>query len=640
MSYALLLTEPRKIGQYAVWALAEGGTAEVFHATNTETKREYALKLAKVELLERPGAVQAFREGMTIEASLVHPNIVHADYGGTHEGRPYFLMQLMEGGTLEDSERLQTSGEPERVLSLMLRVTEAVAYAQKRGIFHCDLKPSNILLDEHGAPHVSDFGLARRVGSTNATGGMSYEGGTRGWMAPEQIERKQLAEAHRGEVSQAALDRYPITGATDVFSLGVLLYWLLERALPFGDDEEDYEQRARTEALPTLPAWSSKLSWQLRAIGQRALHKDWTQRYPTASELMADLHCVQQGGVPILPPTAFGRALLWLRRPPRGVVRAAVGLLFAISMVAGVSHYLRAAAEVRRRARTNNGFVASGQAGAALLQLTEYADRVRKASLDGDVASLASLERHTAEPPAALKELSEQLETSYVVARADGRVKAQWPSPRFDNTDKDYRFRDYYTGAAKLGERDVACGDRGVGTADCVYVTQAFASERDDLLYFGFSTPLFEHARPSAPGGEEPAKRRWVGVLVATITVDSVLGKLRVPMTESNYTTALLGPRGPERRARPRRGAQDEFVFLVHEGLTPGAEVHAASPCLAAWGKGSEPGHQLQPRYALPCLRSDYTDPIAGFEGRWNAAFAPVGGTGYAVVVQTRDGSP
>ena len=640
MTYALLLTEPPQIGEYTVWALAEGGTAEVFHATNTETKREYALKLAKAELLDRPGAMQAFREGMTIEASLVHPNIVHADFGGTHEQRPYFLMQLMEGGTLEDSERLRSSGEPERVLSLMLRITAAVEYAQKRGIFHCDLKPSNILLDEHGAPHVSDFGLARRVGTTNSTGGTSYEGGTRGWMAPEQIERKQLAEANQDGVSLAALARYPITGATDVFSLGVLLYWLLERALPFGDEKDAYEQRALTEALAALPAWSSKPAWQLRAIYQRALHKDWTQRYPSAAELLTDLQCVQAGGVPILPPSALGRALLWLRRPPRRALRAGAGLFFAISMAVVVSHFLRASVEARRRSLTNNGFVASGQAGAALLQLTEYSDRVRKVSLDGAILLVASSQGYTAEPPAVLKELSKQLDAAYVVARADGTVKAQWPPPRFGIRGQDYRFRDYYNGAAQLGERGVACGDRGVGTADCVYVTSAFASERDRLLYFGFSTPLFEPAPPSAPGETEPAKRRWIGVLVATITVDSVLGKLRVPKSESNYTTALLGPRGPERGERPPRAAHDDFVFLVHEGLTPGAEVHAASPCLAALGSGSEPGEQLQPRYALPCLSSDYTDPIAGFEGQWNAAFAPVGGTGYAVVVQTRAGVP
>ena len=117
-----LLSEPRRIGEYHVWLLDDtGGTAEVFWAEHVETQIIGALKLARPGVTERPGGAQAFREGMRIEASLVHPNIVRVQDAGTHEGRPFFVMQLLEGGTLTDSEQLQTSAEPARVLSLLLK---------------------------------------------------------------------------------------------------------------------------------------------------------------------------------------------------------------------------------------------------------------------------------------------------------------------------------------------------------------------------------------------------------------------------------------------------------------------------------------------------------------------------------------
>ena len=633
-----LLSEPRRIGEYHVWLLDDtGGTAEVFWAEHVETEIVGALKLARAEVAARPGGAQAFREGMKIEASLVHPNIVRVLDAGNHKGRPFFVMQLLEGGTLKDSEQLQTSAEPQRVLPLLLKIVRAVAYAQERGVFHCDLKSPNILMDREkdGEPLVSDFGLARRVGATNAVGRVSYEGGTRGWMAPEQIHRKRLAEINGGNVSVEALDQTPITAATDVWSLGILLYWLLERTLPFGE-EEAYEWRALHERLTPLPPWSWKPAWQLRAICHRALHKDWTQRYPSAAELLAALECVEAEGVSIPPPTSWGRTLLWFRRPPPGSAQVARVLLLALLLVFVVGYFFRTRAEERRKALTNDGFVASGQAGAALLQLTEYADRIRLASLDSAIAPLATLKIHTTEPPAVLTELGEVFHIAFVVARDDGRLKAQWPPPPLSNWEKPYFFRDYFRGAADLGERGVSCGDRGVGTADCIYVERALVSEGDGELYFGFSTPVFEPPAPTLPGEPARAKGRWIGALVGSIAVNSMLGKVPLPRQDSEYTTALIGPRGPDRSDPPSVAALERFVFLVHAGLARGQKMPAPSPFRSAFGKLSRPGQQLQPRYALPYLTAGYTDPVPGFEGPWNAAFAPVGGTGYAVVVQTR----
>src|SRR5262249_8415012 len=147
------------------------------------------------------------------------PGVVPVYEVGEHDGQRYFSMKLVQGGNLTD--RLAAYRDDPRAAAVLLAdVAEAVHHAHMRGILHRDLKPANILVDEQGRPHVTDFGLAKRVGSDvemTATGAIL---GTPAYMAPEQ----------------AAGRRGAITTATDVYGLGTILYALLTGRAPFGGD--------------------------------------------------------------------------------------------------------------------------------------------------------------------------------------------------------------------------------------------------------------------------------------------------------------------------------------------------------------------------------------------------------------------
>src|SRR6185436_16533773 len=160
--------------------------------------------------LATAGDVKRFHVEAEAVASLDHPNIVPIYEVGEHEGRHYFSMKLMEGGSLA-AHMQEFTREPNRAAALMAQVARAVHYAHQRGILHRDLKPGNILLDSEGGAHVTDFGLAKRVDKESSLTRTEAVMGTPAYMAPEQAQGKTK------EVSTAS----------DIYSLGAILYHLL-----------------------------------------------------------------------------------------------------------------------------------------------------------------------------------------------------------------------------------------------------------------------------------------------------------------------------------------------------------------------------------------------------------------------------
>jgi hypothetical protein len=228
------------------------------------------------------------------------------------------------------------------------------------------------------------------------------------------------------------------------------------------------------------------------------------------------------------------------------------------------------------------------------------------------------------DPPDVIKELSKDVDSVFIVssegqrrlATRAGTVITQWPRPQIDIWQRNYAFRDYFRGAGQLAQR------RATGA----YVARALRSERDQELKFGVSTPLYD--------GEE-----YRGIMVALIAADSAFGRLRMKDENgSGRITALIGPRDVERDQPRQLGEPKHFVFLIHDGIRRGEEIRAPDiPALRAASRvAAPPGQQFALSTEAPHTDANYRDPVPGYEGPWHAAFAPIGATGYVMVVQSR----
>lgn len=585
--------------------LGEGSTGVVHLAQHRKSDEIVAIKLWRESVPLGRCLKQA-----RLECGLRHPHIVGGRLVEDELGRSFWVMPLMEGGVLTWEFARRRSLE-ER-LELTLQVARAVQFAHEHGVLHCDIKCDNILLDGEGKPHISDFSLARAIQGEDD----GVRGGTRGWMAPEQA---------RGE---------PVTTAVDVFALGVLLHWLTLGQLPFGTRAVS-ARTARTRSSGYRP----DLSWGMLAVARRAMQPEPDQRYASVAGLCEDLERLRDFrpllGVP-LPLAA--RVYGWARRH-QGARRAvlASGSVFAIL----ASLAARSQAEgLRASALAMNAYAANGQAAAVLFRLREYANELERAASDPAVLELVrTSEAGSNEPnpcasrrefsdPAPLRPYRGQFSSLMVLDRfacARARLAEDTAPPAL--LGHPLNFRDYFLGAALDAQQP----------ARTTWVRNAYVSSVSHLVRFAISTPLLStDAGLTSAQGAPRDNGRFVGALTGSITVASTLdvpGALQ--RRWHDQITALVGP---FEDAHAARSAPAEYAFLSHPKLARGARAMLppalAQALSARFGReGSPPQFTL--RAADVWTQNDYTDPLAG--ERWLAAFAPVGGTGYVVVVQTRD---
>jgi hypothetical protein len=313
--------------------LGQGGMGVVFRARHLRLGRPVALKMLLAGAYAGPTERARFQREAEAAAGLCHPNIVQLYEVGDHEGRPYFTMELVDGGNL--SGKLAAAPQPVRwAAELVASLAEAVSVAHGAGIIHRDLKPANILLTAAGTPKISDFGLARRLEGQDALTQSGTTIGTPSYMAPEQV------------CGTAG----PVGPATDVYGLGGILYELLTGRPPFlaGTALETFRQVLAEEPVPPSRL-NRRVPRDLETVCLKCLHKEPHRRYPSAAALAEDLRRYLLGQtVSARPVGSLERAGKWVRRN-KAVAGLLAGVVFAL--VAGTAASLMFAVEAGRQAK-------------------------------------------------------------------------------------------------------------------------------------------------------------------------------------------------------------------------------------------------------------------------------------------------
>src|SRR5262245_60917616 len=293
---------PPQVPGYEVEAvLGHGGMGVVYRARQCALDRPVAVKM----LLAGPFASQQelgrFRREAAALACLQHPNVVQVYDAGEVEGRPYFAMELVEGGSL--ARKLSGAPQPARPASaLVSTLAGAVEAAHQAGIVHRDLKPANVLLTADGTPKVSDFGLARRLGGEDGLTRTGAALGTPSYMAPEQAQGRADA----------------VGPATDVYALGTILYELLTGRPPFRAETELETVQQVISREPVPPSrLNATVPRDLETVCLKCLYKEPGRRYATAAALADDLGRFQRGeAIAARPERWLGRLARRVRRRP------------------------------------------------------------------------------------------------------------------------------------------------------------------------------------------------------------------------------------------------------------------------------------------------------------------------------------
>jgi tetratricopeptide (TPR) repeat protein len=298
--------------------LGRGGMGLVYKARHGRLDRFVALKMLISGAYAGPHERARFQREARAVASLRHANIVHVYDVGEHEGRPYFTMELLEGGSL--ARALAGTPQPARqAATLVATLAEAMQVAHRGGIVHRDLKPANILLTADGTPKIADFGLARYFHEEATLSLSGARIGTPSYMAPEQVNGKGAA----------------IGPATDIYALGALLYEMLTGRPPFRGETATETERQVVAEEPVPPSrLNSKVPRDLETICLKCLHKDPDRRYADAGALAEDLRRFVEGR-PIRARriNPLERAWRWCRRNPAGAALAvAVIVLVGLSI--------------------------------------------------------------------------------------------------------------------------------------------------------------------------------------------------------------------------------------------------------------------------------------------------------------------
>ncbi len=299
--------------------IGRGGQGIVYRARQKSLDRTVALKVIGLGQWAKKAHLERFRLEAKAAASLNHPCMVPIYEIGERDGCCYFSMGLVEGRQLDEVIKREPMAF-RRAAELIAKLARAVHYAHEHGILHRDIKPGNILLDEKGDPHLTDFGLARLVETESDVTRTAEVLGTPSYMAPEQAVGNNAA----------------VSSATDIYGLGAVLYQLLTGHPPFAGGTTYETIRLLLDIEPRQPRLlNPKVDRDLSTICLKCLEKDPKRRYPSALALAEDLdRWLKHEPIRARRVGVFTRGKKWMRRNPSVAVMAA--MLVALAVPLGV----------------------------------------------------------------------------------------------------------------------------------------------------------------------------------------------------------------------------------------------------------------------------------------------------------------
>jgi tRNA A-37 threonylcarbamoyl transferase component Bud32 len=297
--------------------IARGGMGVVWKARQSNLNREVALKMIRAGALASPDEISRFLREAEAAANLQHPNIVAIHEVGEHDGQHYFSMDLVDG---RDLATLITEGplSPQRAARYVKIIAEAIHFAHQRGTLHRDLKPQNVLIDAADQPRITDFGLAKIMKDDSQLTQSGVIMGSPSYMPPEQ------AASRHGDIGPAS----------DVYSLGAMLYELLTGRPPFRGATAMATLREVLESEPTAPRrLKADIPPDLETICLKCLEKSPTARYPTARALAEELDRFLKGEpIQARPASAVRKVVSWARRHPGALVAVAALVMVTLAL--------------------------------------------------------------------------------------------------------------------------------------------------------------------------------------------------------------------------------------------------------------------------------------------------------------------
>ena len=315
-----ITTSLDSVGDYdLIEEIARGGMGVVYKANHRSLNRIAAVKMVLGGRFSSAEEVQRFRIEAESAAKLDHPAIVPIYEIGECDGKAFFAMKYIDGGSLAEK-ATSFKDRPREATEIMIKVAEAVGHAHQRGVLHRDLKPANILLDKNNEPFVTDLGLAK---STTGGSDLTHTGvvlGTPRYMPPEQ------ASGHA------------VTTAADVYSLGAILYELITGKTPYEGDNSVSVVMKVLDGPPIVPSKANpNVDRDLELVCLKCISREPANRYSSAQAFADDLKSWLNGeSLSVQPPSIRAKVSSWIKRNPSltyGIFATLFGFFLSLPFV-------------------------------------------------------------------------------------------------------------------------------------------------------------------------------------------------------------------------------------------------------------------------------------------------------------------